>query len=275
MREGFVFRSMAYLTLAGGLSACSLFQVEPGEQLPAGAFRGTAAIRNQTVPLPVEIASDIEQITAEGEVKTEKAPDSKKIAQIPNSKEAPETGTKQTAENKDIEKKDQTSSPRSNQPVVQMRNHPLSGRKAFSRKVASVGKGKGAENYKIRRGDTLMKISFAKYGDIYRWREIFEANREVLKDYNRIPIGAVIVIHGVEFVVIEKNGEPYLIRRGDTLGRIAGQLYGDRTKWRVLWQNNRKLIRNPNRIYAGFTIYYPSAGVQDQSPRGPARESAD
>jgi len=95
-----------------------------------------------------------------------------------------------------------------------------------------------------------MKISYAKYGSIFRWKEIYAANRSVLSDFNKIPIGATILIHGVEFIVFEKNGEPYLIRKGDTLVRIAEKLYGNQARWRDLWLNNKRLIRNPNRIYA-------------------------
>ncbi len=112
------------------------------------------------------------------------------------------------------------------------------------------------EKYVVKPGDTLMKISFAKYGNVYRWREIYNANKPVIADYNELVKGTVLNIHGVEYVVIEKNGQPYLIRRADTLVKISKGLYGTSAEWKNLWHNNPHLIHNPNKIYTGFTMYY-------------------
>jgi len=49
------------------VSSCATFD-PGGDILPRGGFRGTAAVRNQTTPLPVEIATDIAKITEEGQV---------------------------------------------------------------------------------------------------------------------------------------------------------------------------------------------------------------
>lgn len=258
------------LCLGSMTGGCSILQKEAGEQLPAGAFRGTAALKSQTVPLPVEIATDIARITEEGKVE----------------KRTPQTASQNVAEAKPT---DDVSSPAMTpeaappkaaaeakakvnpvpQEVVETtitKSHPLSGRQKFSRRVSGAGK---SQNYKVRPGDTLMKISYAKYGSIFRWREIFEANRTLLKDFNKLEIGSVLVIHGVEFVVFEKNGEPYLIRRGDTLRTISQKLYGSPDQWRALWKNNQRLIANPNRIYAGFILYYPASQTTPavQAPR--------
>ena len=110
--------------------------------------------------------------------------------------------------------------------------------------------------YRVRRGDTLMKIAFEHYGDLYRWKEIYEANRKAIKDPNHVPPGTKIVLSDAGMVTIERNGERYLIKRGDTLGTISGDVYGTRAKWKKLWENNRQLIKDPNKIYAGFSLYY-------------------
>ncbi|MBI3544457.1 MAG: LysM peptidoglycan-binding domain-containing protein [Deltaproteobacteria bacterium] len=55
---------------------------------------------------------------------------------------------------------------------------------------------------------------------------------------------------------VERNGDPYLIKKGDTLATIADDIYAKPSKWKKLWANNRSLVRNPNRIYAGFYLYY-------------------
>jgi nucleoid-associated protein YgaU len=43
---------------------------------------------------------------------------------------------------------------------------------------------------------------------------------------------------------------------GETLGTISSDKYGTPVKWRKIYDNNRPLIKNPNTIYAGFTLYY-------------------
>jgi nucleoid-associated protein YgaU len=125
--------------------------------------------------------------------------------------------------------------------------------------------------YRVRRGDTLMKIAFEHYGDLYRWKEIYEANRKAIKDPNHVPPGTKIVLSDAGMVSIERNGERYLIKRGDTLGTISGDVYGTRAKWKKLWENNRQLIKDPNKIYAGFSLYYvPEARLTRDRQEEPA-----
>jgi nucleoid-associated protein YgaU len=121
--------------------------------------------------------------------------------------------------------------------------------------------------YRVKRGDTLMKIAFENYGDLYRWKEILDGNQNVLKDPNEIAPGTTLMLSGAGMVTIERNGEKYLIKVGDTLGLISNEVYGTKAKWKKLWENNRQMIKNPNRIYAGFNLYYvpESRMTQDQS----------
>ena len=48
--------------------------------------------------------------------------------------------------------------------------------------------------YKIEKDDTLQKISKKFYGTVKRWNEIYEANKDVLKDPNHIKPGKTIRI---------------------------------------------------------------------------------
>lgn len=116
--------------------------------------------------------------------------------------------------------------------------------------------GSGGGSYRVSSGDTLMKIAFDHYGDITKWRAIYDLNVSSIKQYNSIYPGMVLTLGNEDFVVIERNGKPYLIRRNDTLMSISNLLYGRISDWKMLWQNNRQLIRDPNKIYAGFKLYY-------------------
>ena len=135
--------------------------------------------------------------------------------------------------------------------------------------TASAPTGEGV-SYKVKRGDTLMKIAFENYGDLYRWKEIFEANRAQITDPNAVPPGTQLTLNGAGMVQIERNGERYLIKRGDTLGLISNDVYGTPKKWKKLWENNRQLIKNPNHIYAGFYLFYQPEARLTHDEEAPA-----
>jgi hypothetical protein len=117
-----------------------------------------------------------------------------------------------------------------------------------------------------------MKIAFEYYGDLLKWREIYQKNQALIGDNaSRLEPGLILKIDGREYVMVERNGKPYLIVRDDTLTKISKKVYGTPANWRELWQNNRQLIRHPDRIYAGLTLYYrdlESPGVATRLPAG-------
>ena len=48
--------------------------------------------------------------------------------------------------------------------------------------------------YEVKRGDNLSKIAKHVYGDAGKWKKIFEANSETLKDPDKIYPGQVLII---------------------------------------------------------------------------------
>ncbi len=116
--------------------------------------------------------------------------------------------------------------------------------------------GSPSTTYTVRTGDTLMKIAYKLYGDLDRWKEIHEWNRAKLANANKLEKGMVLSVEP------ETNGHApglpnsYKIKKGDTLAGIADEVYGKASKWRKLQKFNAKLIKNPNRIFAGFTLWY-------------------
>ena len=117
-------------------------------------------------------------------------------------------------------------------------------------------KNRKSGQYVVKKGDTLMKISFAQYGNVYKWKKIMDDNKGKISDYRKLKAGTELRIEGDMYVVVERNGHPYLIKKNDTLLRISNKVYGDARKWPLLWKNNKQLIHDPNKIYAGFTLYY-------------------
>jgi nucleoid-associated protein YgaU len=119
------------------------------------------------------------------------------------------------------------------------------------------------KTYTVQEGETLMMISFKLYGDYLKWREISNLNSDIITDGQTVTAGMEIKYSApAEEFVWNPSGNPYLIKWGDTLGRISNNVYGDMGKWKSIWQNNKPLIRNPDKIYAGFTIYTPEEDDQ-------------
>jgi len=115
----------------------------------------------------------------------------------------------------------------------------------------------GESDYTVLKGDTLMKIAFETYGDLYKWKSIYDGNRDRIKDPNDVPPGTMLKLEKPSTpVALERNGDQYMIKKGDTLGTISNDVYGTTAKWKRLWENNKQLIKNPNRIYAGFYLFY-------------------
>ncbi len=48
--------------------------------------------------------------------------------------------------------------------------------------------------YKVQSGDTLSKVAQKFYGDSSKYREIFDANRDTLKDPNKINVGQELTL---------------------------------------------------------------------------------
>jgi len=249
---------------------CALFRSQPQATGPENAgFHRTASTSSNPVPLPVEIVTDISMIasgygTQQDGVWKPVYPEAEKLP--PGSAANPTASNNQQAVAggppaiapaiiAESEAAATAQNPTSTEGSIAIRS---------KRRTASSGK---TEDYTVKNGDTLMKISFAKYGNIYRWREIYESNQSRISNFNNLVAGTVLTIQGVEYVVITKNGVPYLIRRGDTLVKISKSVYGVSEKWRAIWKNNPELIENPNKIYAGFTLYYvPAPGSTKVTP---------
>ncbi len=52
--------------------------------------------------------------------------------------------------------------------------------------VQSGGSSTATKVYEVKSGDSLSKIAKREYGDANAWNRIFEANKDILKDPNKI-----------------------------------------------------------------------------------------
>lgn len=124
--------------------------------------------------------------------------------------------------------------------------------------------GSEQRTYTVKKNETLMMIAFQVYGDYRRWKSIADLNQDVLNGSQNIKEGMQLryMAPQQEFI-FSPSGNPYLIQGGDTLGKISNTTYGTQKYWKDIWNNNKPLIRDPNKIYAGFTIYTPNIEGRD------------
>ena len=127
--------------------------------------------------------------------------------------------------------------------------------------LSSDSMGGSEKTYTVQKNETLMLIAFKLYGNYERWKEIANYNQGVLNGSTNLKEGMVLKYNApAEEFVWNPAGLPYLIRTGDTLGKISGSVYNDQKKWKLIWNNNKPLIKDPNKIFSGFTIYYLENG---------------
>ncbi|MBF0360999.1 MAG: LysM peptidoglycan-binding domain-containing protein [Oligoflexia bacterium] len=111
--------------------------------------------------------------------------------------------------------------------------------------------------YTVGKGETLMWVAFKIYGNYNKWKSIAKLNSKKVRRGEIIKEGTVLKYKKPknEFVW-EPKGEPYLVKMGDTLGKISKKVYDTIKRWKEIWKNNKEMIKNPNIIFSGFTLYY-------------------
>ena len=51
--------------------------------------------------------------------------------------------------------------------------------------------------------------------------------------------------------------QTYTVVKGDSLSKIAKALYGSAGKWKVIYEANKDMIKNPDLIYPGQVFRIP------------------
>lgn len=113
-----------------------------------------------------------------------------------------------------------------------------------------------SNTYTVKQGDTYGTIALNNYGTYGVWRSLYKANKyaklvpgmaltlpEKLGNTARIPAP----VAGVGEVL-------YTVKSGDTLGGIAQYFYGDRSRYKEIYQRNSDRLKNANTIYTGQVI---------------------
>jgi nucleoid-associated protein YgaU len=55
----------------------------------------------------------------------------------------------------------------------------------------------------------------------------------------------------------KKVNQVYIVKKGDTLQKISQKAYGTTTKWRKIYDANKKTIKNPDKLSEGEKLIIP------------------
>jgi nucleoid-associated protein YgaU len=110
--------------------------------------------------------------------------------------------------------------------------------------------------YTVRPGDTLSRIAQQQLGDASRWPEIFLLNRGIIQHPDRISPGQVLTLPGT--TPMHPPPRIYVVRRGDTLSGIAKRELGDASRWPEIFERNRDVISDPDRIFPDQVLILPT-----------------
>ena len=122
-------------------------------------------------------------------------------------------------------------------------------------------------SYTVAGGDTLWKIAVQFYGDGNQWRRIYENNKDVLSNPDKIYAGQVLEIaltaDGNENIGDEvfyddfTEAGTYTVQSGDSLWKIATKIYGSGRRWREIFEANMDEIPDASQIHAGQVLIIP------------------
>lgn len=149
--------------------------------------------------------------------------------------------------------------------------------------------------YTVVSGDNLYRIARKHYGESSRElvRTIFEANRTVLSHEDEVRVGDVLLLptignarggsnetRSVREGAVDRDEQPqraaprrgrkgaqpfrwYQIEKNDRYTTIASAQLGDAKRWKELFELNRDIFPDPDRIRAGVRIRIPVVEIAD------------
>ena len=69
--------------------------------------------------------------------------------------------------------------------------------------------------------------------------------------------GIATVEDSIEVAEPQPESKYYRVQSGDTLGKIAKQFYGDAGRYPVIFEANKPMLKDPDRIYPGQVLRIP------------------
>lgn len=129
--------------------------------------------------------------------------------------------------------------------------------------------------HKVMLNDSLSGLSKKYYGDMSKWREIFNANKDKIANPDNLRVGVVLIIPDMTASKAEKKkayevsyatesvkrssstGGTHTIRTGDTLYKLAKKYYDDYSMWDKIYDANEDTIQSKNSLKVGQILIIP------------------
>ncbi len=114
--------------------------------------------------------------------------------------------------------------------------------------------------YKVKPGESLWYLSEKFLGDAKKWKDFFIANEGKIADPNLILEGQTIVVLLIEKGYKEKMEKflYYDVTSGDDLETIAAKLYGNKEKWKLIYDSNKEILSaSPKKSLPKMKIVIP------------------
>jgi nucleoid-associated protein YgaU len=110
----------------------------------------------------------------------------------------------------------------------------------------------------VARGDSLWAIAASSYGNPTLWPRIYDANRDVIPNPDLIHPSQRLTIP----VFAADGPQPgptatHRVERGDSLWRIAADVYGEPLQWPRIYEANRDRIEDPDLIFPDEVLTIP------------------
>lgn len=158
---------------------------------------------------------------------------------------------------------------------------------SLEREITSLDDGlserKPPRTHRVLDGDTLSKLAQRYLGQADRFYDIYEANRELLRTPDVLPIGSLLIIpdptseptpataplvdipssqlqaarQQSTTVVSSRTATSYRVQAQDTLHAIARHFYGDANRYRLILEANKDKLKRPEDLREGMTLIIP------------------
>lgn len=111
--------------------------------------------------------------------------------------------------------------------------------------------------YRTKDGDTLSGLALRFFGDGSKWPVLLEKSPKSLSMIQTLPVDAVLRI----------PCQWYVVKSGDTLSKIAGEVLGSGGRWGRIYEANRSTLRDPNKLEVGRALAIPIADLGTLAPQ--------
>ena len=129
--------------------------------------------------------------------------------------------------------------------------------------------------HKVMPNDSLSNLSKEYYGDMSKWREIFNANKDKIANPDTLRVGVVLIIPDITASREEKKktsevssatesvkqssstSRTHKVRTGDTLYKLAKKYYDDYSMWDKIYDANEDTIQSKNSLKVGQILIIP------------------